>query len=324
MTISMASDGPSTKSLKLDRNPGDFTVNSAPSRTRMTTRPVCWPNIIGRRRRGASRALSVMEGNVARRRNEVRLSKTVRVLIMPEFRDQRSRRQETIDRVDPLRNYFGARAITFRAISGGSRRRLLATTSMPRRPPRVPGGLFAVHVGRLELALDVGGELLYVVLVSAKLVRGHLEHARVDEVGGLRGLDPGRIRFHLARAAGNEVECEGADIGLSVGILHKGRLREAVLDRRQHGGAVVEGNVLDAFIPDCAQSLGRNVRSDVRGSDDAVDLVLLRREKSVDLLVACLLSIGIGNGLEQLHPAIGLIDCLLQRLFAQCGIRVDE
>src|SRR4029077_19037136 len=146
MTISMASDRPSTKRLKLDRNPGDFTVNSAPSRTRMTTRPVCWPNIMGRRRRGESRALLVMEGHVAQRRNEVRLSKAVRV--SDHARISRPTVAQTIDRVDPLRNYFGARAINLCAISGGSRRCLLAMASLAASAATSRGrGLFAVHVG---------------------------------------------------------------------------------------------------------------------------------------------------------------------------------
>ena len=48
------------------------------------------------------------------------------------------------------------------------------------------------------------------------------------------------------------------------------------------------------------------------------------RREGVDLLVACLLGVGVGYGLEQLYRAIGLVDRLLHRLFAQRGVGVDQ
>jgi hypothetical protein len=91
-------------------------------------------------------------------------------LIVPEFRDLMSRQAEIVVNIRS-RECFRARSEFARPRSGA--------VEHPAEAPRVPPkeGLLAVHIGGLELALNVGREFLNVILVSAKLVGRHLKHA---------------------------------------------------------------------------------------------------------------------------------------------------
>src|SRR5258708_16442839 len=91
-------------------------------------------------------------------------------------------------------------------------------------------GSLAGHVAVLELALDVAGQLAQLVLVAADIGVADQEGAGINEMRGLRWLDPRRIGLHRALSAGQQVERVGADIGLAIGVLRHGAGDEAVLD----------------------------------------------------------------------------------------------
>ena len=97
-------------------------------------------------------------------------------LIVPEFRDLMSRQAEIVVEIRS-RECFRARSEFARPKRRrtATLRRCRASCRSPRVPPKE--GLLAVHISGLELALNLGRELLNVILVSAKLVGRHLKHA---------------------------------------------------------------------------------------------------------------------------------------------------
>ena len=76
--------------------------------------------------------------------------------------------------------------------------------------------------------------------------------------------------------------------------------------------------------PSVRSELRGDHRRDVAGGDHAADLVLLGGEQRADLLVGGFLGVGVGDGLDQRHRAVGLADGGLDRLDAQRRVGIDQ
>ena len=118
-----------------------------------------------------------MADDVPRGRSDVRLDEnSTTFLIVPEFRDLMSRQAEIVVKIRS-RECFRARSEFARRKAQAHGHAPALSSILPKPPASPEEGLLAVHIGGLELALNVGRELLNVVLVSAKLVGRHLKHA---------------------------------------------------------------------------------------------------------------------------------------------------
>jgi len=90
----------------------------------------------------------------------------------------------------------------------------------------------------------------------------------------------------IAHRRGQQIHGIGADVSLPVRVLHDGAHDEPVLDRVENDRVIVERYEFDSLVANSAQRLGGDHRGDVGRGDHAVDLVLLRGQQGVDLLVA--------------------------------------
>src|ERR1700722_7866446 len=143
-------------------------------------------------------------------------------------------------------------------------RRLISQveTTWRRNPPAAPtrlgipsAWLLTREIVGLEGALDVVRQPFQVVLIGRNIGGGHLHDAGIDEVGGLRSLDPGCIGLHRAFAGREQIERIRADVSLSVRVLDCVAGSKPVLDCIKNDRIVVEGNEFYALVAKRAKRL---------------------------------------------------------------------